>query len=323
MALRKATRQRVKLRLGIAGPSGSGKTYSALLLAYGMTGDWSKIAVIDTENGSADLYSHLGGYNVLTLSSFAPESYVAAIKECESSGAEVIIIDSISHEWEGKGGCLELADKATQASRSKNSYVAWSSITPRHAAFVQAILQSTCHIITTVRKKQDYEMVKGVDGKSSVVKHGLKEITREGFEYELTVNFELYMNHKAIAGKDRTELFADEPEFDVNEATGKQLLEWCNKGTEQILEPKEKSEEQVLKETEFQDSPDSFKEKAAKRFVKAFNGLRKLEVWTNKIAEKNWNAMTGGIEPVDLDLQVLIKYAQAMEKIVNESDGKI
>ena len=88
------------MRLALAGASGSGKTYSSLLIAYGMTGDWSKIAVIDSENCSADLYAHLGGYQVLTLENYAPETYIEAIGICEQAGAEVIIIDSISHCWD-------------------------------------------------------------------------------------------------------------------------------------------------------------------------------------------------------------------------------
>ena len=91
--------------IAIVGPSGSGKTFSALLCAFGLTNDWSKIAVIDTENHSADLYSHLGNYSVLNLSKpFSPERYVEAIDVCEKAGMKVIIIDSITQEWDGQGG---------------------------------------------------------------------------------------------------------------------------------------------------------------------------------------------------------------------------
>src|SRR5215510_4509179 len=101
MELRKSSKKQAKMKLALAGCSGSGKTYSSLLLAYGMTNDWSKIAIVDTENGSADLYSNLGNYNVLVLQSpYMPENYVKAIEICEQAGMEVIIIDSISHCWE-------------------------------------------------------------------------------------------------------------------------------------------------------------------------------------------------------------------------------
>ena len=112
MKLIKAERHQIKLRLGLSGASGFGKTYSALLLAFGISNDWKKIAIIDTENGSASLYSHLGDYNTLTLDEpFNPERYIQAIETCEKSAIEVIIIDSISHEWNGKGGCLELHEQ--------------------------------------------------------------------------------------------------------------------------------------------------------------------------------------------------------------------
>lgn len=238
--LRKATRQKAKIRLGLSAVAGGGKTYSALLIAKGLCGDWSKVAVIDTENGSADLYCHLGDYNVLTLTApYAPERYVEAIQACEKAGMEVIIIDSITHEWDGKGGCLEIVDHLTQASTSKNSYVSWGKVTPRHQAFIDAILQSKCHVITTVRRKQDYEMTKGSDGKIKVEKAGLKEITREGFEYELTLNLELDHGHFATASKDRTGLFMGKPEFIPSEATGKMIADWCESGIDTTLEVKE------------------------------------------------------------------------------------
>ena len=223
--LKKATRKQVKLRMGIAGVSGGGKTYSALLLAYGITNDWEKIAVIDTENGSASLYSHLGEFNTIELTApYSPERYIEAIKACEDAGMEAIVIDSITHEWDGKGGCLEIVEKLG------GKYQDWGKVTPRHQAFIDAILQSTCHVITTVRKKQDYEMSKDSNGKIKVEKAGLKEITREGFEYELTLSFNVDINHFATASKDRTGLFMDQPSFQITEETGKKILEWCNSG---------------------------------------------------------------------------------------------
>lgn len=172
MKLQRAKRHQVKLRLGLSGASGFGKSFSALLLAYGITNDWTKIAVIDTENGSASLYSHLGDYNVLSLSEpFSPERYINAIKTCENASIEVIIIDSITHEWNGKGGCLQIHEQLG------GRFQDWARLTPRHQAFIDAILQSKCHVITTVRKKMDYSMDRDSSGKTKVIKHGLKDIT--------------------------------------------------------------------------------------------------------------------------------------------------
>lgn len=226
MKLQKAQRHQVKLRVGLSGPSGYGKTYSALLLAYGITEDWGKIAIIDTENNSASLYSHLGGFNVLTLAEpFSPERYIEAIKVCEDASMDLIIIDSISHEWQGKGGCLEIHEMLG------GRFNDWAKVTPRHNAFLDAIIQSKAHVITTTRRKVDYSLDQDSNGKTKVTKLGTKEITREGFEYELTVNFE-FLNDKNLvnASKDRTGLFAGKPEFVINSSTGKKLNEWCQQG---------------------------------------------------------------------------------------------
>ena len=223
--LRKATRQKAKIRLGLSAVSGGGKTYTALLIAFGLCGDWNKIAIIDTENNSADLYSHLGEYNVLSLSApYSPERYIESIKDCENADMEVIIIDSITQEWEGKGGILQIADNMTG-----NNFTKWGELTPRHQSFIDAILQSKCHVITTVRRKQDYEMI--TEGnKVKVQKTGLKEVTREGFEYELTANLELDTNHNATASKDRTGLFMGKPGFVPTIETGKMIADWCESG---------------------------------------------------------------------------------------------
>lgn len=229
MQLKKATRKQVKLKVGFSGASGFGKTYSALLMAYGVTGDWSKIAVIDTENGSADLYANLGDYNTLTLAPpFSPERYIEAIKTCENAGVDVIIIDSITHEWEGEGGCLDIQEKLG------GRYQDWAKVTPRHKAFINAILQSKCHVFTTVRRKQDYEMNKDDKGRTSVQKVGTKEVTREGFEYEITLNFEFINDkHMVKASKDRTGLFMNKPEFVITPDTGVQLMKWANEGVDE------------------------------------------------------------------------------------------
>ena len=228
MQLKKAEKKKVKLKVGFSGPSGFGKTYSALLMAYGMCGDWTKIAVIDSENGSASLYSNLGEFNTINLEPpFTPERYIEAIKTCEDAGMEVIIADSITHEWDGEGGCLEIYEQLG------GRYQDWAKVTPRHRRFVNKILQTDTHFITCVRKKQDYDMVK--DGnKTKVVKVGMKEVTREGFEYELTLNLDLANDkHLCKASKDRTGLFMDRPEFIVTIETGKELMAWANTGVDE------------------------------------------------------------------------------------------
>lgn len=228
MELKKSKRNEAKLRLSLQGPAGSGKSMSALLLAFGITGNYSAIAVIDTERGSANLYSNLGAYYVLNLEEpFTPEKYIAGIKLCEQSGIEVIIIDSISHEWNGKGGCLEIHEKTTSAMKIPNSFTAWAIVTPLHQAFIDAILQSSCHIITTIRTKTEY-VINERNGRMSPQKLGLSPVTRDGFEYEVTVSLEIDDEHNATCSKDRTGLFADKGKFRITSETGKLILDWIN-----------------------------------------------------------------------------------------------
>jgi hypothetical protein len=247
MNLQKAKRHQVKLKIGMSGPSGYGKTYSALLLAFGITNDWNKVALIDTENNSASLYSHLGDFNVLSLNEpFAPERYIEAIKICENADVEVLIIDSISHEWSGKGGCLEIHEQLG------GRFQDWAKITPRHNAFLDAIIQSKVHVITTSRRKVDYSLDQDSSGKTKVMKLGTKEIQREGYEYELTVNYEfLNDKHLVSVSKDRTGLFVGKPEFIINTSTGKKLKDWCNQGVslEKVkIEIENATSEEELKE---------------------------------------------------------------------------
>jgi hypothetical protein len=278
MELKKATRKQVKLRLGLSAISGGGKTYSALLLAKGLVGSLDKVAVIDTENGSASLYSHLGDFNTIELNApYTPERYIQAIKACEDAGMECIIVDSITHEWDGKGGLLDIHSQMTG-----NSFTNWSSLTPRHQKFIDAILQSKCHVITTVRRKTEYEMIK--DGsKTKVEKSGLKEITRDGFEYELTINFNLDEKHNCTTSKDRTGLFMDSPFFTITEETGKTIIDWCMQGDE-IKLPELTNE---LFDAMVKHITDSTTEKrqAAKDYVK--NAMDKYTIDTDKLKALN------------------------------------
>ena len=225
MNLRKASRGHTKIKCALQGPSGSGKSFSALLLARGLCESWSEVVVIDTENNSADLYAHLGEFNVLDLKPpFTPEAYINALQTCEAEGMKVVVIDSLSHEWEGEGGILE-----THGAMAGNSFTNWSKLTPRHNAFVQKILQSPCHIVGTIRTKQDYVLTEK-NGKQVPEKVGLKGITRDGMDYEFTLVFDIDIKHQCVASKDRTSLFSSTPQFVINEETGKKILRWCQSG---------------------------------------------------------------------------------------------
>ena len=224
MQLRQSERRKAKIKMALQGSAGSGKTYSSLLLAQGLTnGDFSKVAIIDTENGSADLYAHLGNYNVLTLTPpFTPDNYIKAIDVCEKAGIEVIIIDSISHCWD------YLLDY--HSSLAGNSFTNWAKIKPLEKAFMDKILQCDAHVIATMRTKQDY-VLNQKDGKFSPEKVGLKAVQRDGIDFEFTLVFDIDIKHFAVSSKDRTGLFMGKPEFTINPSTGRKILEWCNSGT--------------------------------------------------------------------------------------------
>ena len=223
LKLKKAKRLNAKIKMSVQGTSGSGKTYSSLLIAYGLCGDWNNIAIVDSENRSASLYEHLGSYSTVELSPpFTPERYIDAIRLCEQAGIEVIIIDSISQCWE----CL----LDYHSSLTGNSFTNWLKVTPRHNAFVSAIVQSPVHIICTIRPKQDY-VLNDKNGKVTPEKVGMKPIQREGIEYEFGLSLELTANHKATASKDRTSLFTGQPDFVLSPEVGQQIMNWCNSGS--------------------------------------------------------------------------------------------
>jgi hypothetical protein len=225
MQLQTASRKQAKIKMALQGPSGSGKTKSALLIAYGLCSCWEQIAVIDTENRSADLYADLGGYKVLPLQApFTPERYIEAIGVCINAGMQVIIIDSLSHEWEGIGGVLDI-----HSHMIGNSFTNWSKLTPRHNAFVQTMLQANVHVIGTIRSKQEY-VLSDKNGKQVPEKVGLKGIQRDGLDYEFTIAFDLNISLHAKASKDRTQLFFNQPEFILSADTGRRILDWCGRG---------------------------------------------------------------------------------------------
>lgn len=230
MQFQKAARKRAKLRLALSGPSGSGKTHSALLIAKGLGG---RIAVIDTERGSASLYSDMVEFDTLELEPpFSPERFIKAIESATAAGYDICIIDSITHEWDGSGGCLEMNEKIANVKFRGNTWAAWNETTPRHRSFLDAILQAPMHVIATIRSKT--ETVQGDDKK--VKKLGMKAVQREGVEYEFTVVLDLeHEKHYAVASKDRTRLFL-EPHV-ITEGTGKRLAEWLDSGAPLAEEP--------------------------------------------------------------------------------------
>ena len=243
MAFKKATKQNATIKLAISGPSGSGKTFSALRLAKGLGG---KTALLDTEYGSASLYAdkfEFDTWDDQDPSGFPPEYFIRVIKAAEEAGYNNLILDSLTHEWSGRGGCLDLADAVARTKYKGNTYTAWKEITPRHDKLIETIVRSKMNIIATMRSKTEYVLNKDErTGKSTPQKVGMGIVQRDGMDYEFTLMYELDRDsHLASAGKDRTCLFQD-PSI-ITEDTGKKILAWLNKTPDtQSEQPKQQAQ---------------------------------------------------------------------------------
>ncbi|MDD0822966.1 ATP-binding protein [Mannheimia sp. AT1] len=241
MQFQKAERKKSKLRLALTGPSGSGKTYGALLTAKGIGG---RIAVIDTEKGSASLYSDIVDFDVLELSApYTPERYRQAVQLAVNNGFNVIIIDSITHEWSGAGGCLELNDEIAKAKFKGNTWSAWSETKARHRALIDDLLACPAHIIVTMRSKTETAQAE-VNGRKQVQKLGMKAEQNDGIEYEFTTVLDLiHDGNFAQPSKDRTGLFPPNGNpFKLSVETGQKLVEWLESGVDFELELLKKAE---------------------------------------------------------------------------------
>ena len=199
---KKAVKQEAKLRLAIAGPSGSGKTYTALAIAQAFGGS---VAVVDTEHGSASKYADLFGFDVLEMEApFHPDKFIHAITEAAAAGYTTIVLDSLSHAWNGQGGLLELVEEAQKRMKTSNSFAAWKDVTPIQNRFVEGIISAPIHVIATMRSKQEYVQEKDErTGRTTVRKVGMAPIQRDGFEYEFDVFLDMDINNNAIVSKTR------------------------------------------------------------------------------------------------------------------------
>jgi hypothetical protein len=230
---RKATRSQAKLRAALIGPAGSGKTYSALSLATNLI-PGARVAVIDTECGSAELYASRFAFDTLHLARHSPLDYVDAIRAAESEGYDVVVIDSLSHAWMGRGGALEQVDQHAERDPRGNSYTAWRFVTPKHNQLVEAMLSCRCHLIATMRAKTEYVQEKGPNGKTEIRKIGLAAVQRDGLEYEFTLVGDLDLSNQLKISK--TRLDGVIAPGDVFERPGKDLAEriykWLMEGVE-------------------------------------------------------------------------------------------
>ena len=237
IAFSEATRAKSKARIAVTGPSGSGKTLSALYLAYGITGDWSKVALIDTEHERGRFYADRADLKTgkflyaSMIPPYTPDKYIDYVKSAadavDTDGA--VIVDSFSHCWDNEGGVLDIKSQIAQQ-RGKNDYTAWDEAGKIQNNLVNTILSVNCHTIITMRTKMAYAMEVNDRGKTVPVKIGLAPVQRENTEYEFDICFQLDRAHIASLSKDTT--FLDNWTGIITPELGEQLGEWLSKGVE-------------------------------------------------------------------------------------------
>lgn len=235
MAFQKVTRRAAKLRMALTGVSGAGKTLGALLIAYGMTGDWERVALIDTEHERARFYANREDFQVGAFlyapmtPPFSPEKYKQLVQEgAQAVGPDgVVIVDSLSHAWNAEGGILEIKDRI--ASRSgQNSYTAWNEAGREQSRLVNTILAVPCHTIVTMRSKMEYALEENERGKKQPVKLGLAPVQRDDTEYEFDIVLDIARSHVATASKDTT--FLDRFGETITPELGRRLRDWLADG---------------------------------------------------------------------------------------------
>lgn len=221
----KAKKEQARLRLALIGPAGSGKTYTGLLLAKHLGG---KIAVIDTEHGSASKYADLFEFDTVSLTDFSPEAYIGLLKEAAEAGYDIALVDSMSHEWKW---CLDEVDNVIARTNNRNSYAAWKHITPRHNALTEAILQSPLHVIATMRSKMDYVLEEDEKGKKVPRKIGMAPVQRDGVEYEFDLIGDLDVDNTLVVSKTRCPELAGKVIRKPGKELADQLKVWLGTGT--------------------------------------------------------------------------------------------
>lgn len=212
----RATKRGARLRCAMFGPSGSGKTFSALRIATGLGG---RIALVDTERGSARKYADRFEFDVCDLGDRTIDGYLQVIQAARDY--DVLIVDSLSHAWHE----LLLEVDRLSAKYRGNKFAAWSEGTPKQNRFVDTLLTSPCHIIATIRSKTEWQTA-NEGGRVKPIRVGLTPDQGKGIEYEFDLLIELSPNHIANVIKDRTGRFQDVLVEKPDENFGRQLAAW-------------------------------------------------------------------------------------------------
>ena len=253
MEFKKAVKTKQWLRLAIDGISGSGKTMSALRIGSGMAlAIKGKIALIDSEHGSASLYADRFEFDTLELHQFQIEDYIGALEAAKNAGYEIVIIDSTSHAWDA---LVERVERIANQKFNGNTFRGWAEGTPLQKKLIEAMLSYPGHVIVTCRSKTEYSVEKDDKGKTNIKKVGTAAVQRQGFEYEFTMAMTIDGNHVGLFTKDRTGKFQDKFFEKPDEKIGQQLIEWLNEGSElppvskPVVGKQPKPTDQLLKDT--------------------------------------------------------------------------
>lgn len=256
--VKKAKRQKLKAIIGFIAPSGAGKTVGALLVAYGMMKEkypelsddelWSKIGVADTEHQRSLLYAdsqfgdvRIGEFLHINFNPpFTTDRYNAAVKGLKDAGCEVVIVDSLSHNWQGEGGILE-----THAGMEGNSFQNWGKLSTETTSLIKTLTRNDVHILCTLRTKQEYVVETSATGKAIPKKLGLKPVQKDDFEYEFMINFSIGIDHKTMTSKDNSRLFEGD-EFTLDPSVGSKLYKWLEEGVDVQAEEQKEREERLV-----------------------------------------------------------------------------
>ena len=235
LTIRKATKKKLKLRLALAGPSGSGKTYTALRLAKEM--GW-KTLLVDTEHRSSERYADEFEFDILDLDPpFTPDRYISCIEAAEAGGYDVVILDSLSHEWFGTGGILEMVDNEMARQRTTQSMLGWKAVTPLHTKLIERILRNNVHIISTMRSKQEYSIDKDDQGRTKITKLGMAPIQKDGMDYEHDIVGDIDNTHHVVFNKTRCPALDGKAFYKPGQDLAKILNDWLNSGEDSKPEP--------------------------------------------------------------------------------------
>lgn len=240
MPFSKAVKKEAKLRLAIMGPSGSGKTMTSLILASAL-GD--KIAVVDTESGSASKYADMFDFDVAAIDDYHVDNYIQAMADAVKGGYDVLVIDSLSHAWSGKGGVLEQVDNIAARMRKPDTFSAWKDGGKMHQKLINAIISVPIHVVCTMRTKTTYVREKDERGKTEIRNVGLQPVQRDDVEYEFDAIVSMDIDSNAVVTKTRCPGMKGKVEREPGPAFFDPLVEWLSGEKADMPEPKQAEEE--------------------------------------------------------------------------------